>query len=180
MKLMLTQTLKRAPKLFMMAFIAVMLVAGSGCKSKKKAAEAAAAAEEKARIEQEMQAKRQAEEAARRKAEEERLAAERAKADAANSPENKLENYFNAIAGSGTTTSANRSIQEALSMFSGPDAPVLIVISQEGQQKDYDRPTTIKEYLNYLKDTGKSMNKIGDIQYDAAGKITALELVKEY
>jgi hypothetical protein len=166
----------------MMAIIALMLVGGAGCKSKKKAAEAAAAAAEKQRLEQEMADKQQrAEEEARRRAEEERLAAERARAERerANSPENKLNNYFNAIAKAGNSTSANRSIQEAMSMFASPETPVLIVISEEGDQKDYDEPTTISKYLNYLKDTGNNMNRIKEIEYDASGKITVLELVKD-
>ncbi len=175
------QSLSRTSRLTMMVIIAVMLVGGAGCKSKKKAAEAAAAEAEKARIEQEMAAKQRAEEEARRKAEEERLAAERARAERerANSPENKLNNYFSAIAGAGNTTSANRTIQEAMSMFASGETPVLIVISQEGDQKDYDEPTTITKYLNYLKDTGNNSNRIQEIEYDAAGKITVLELVKD-
>ncbi len=178
----LIKSLSRTSRLIMMVIIAVMLVGGAGCKSKKKAAEAAAAAAEKERLEQEMAEKQRAEEEARRKAEEERLAAERARAERerANSPENQLNNYFKAIAGSGNTTSANRSIQEALGMFASPETPVLIVISQEGDQKDYDEPTTISKYLNYLKDTGNNMNRIQEIEYDSAGKITVLELVKDY
>ncbi len=163
----------------MLGIIAVALLGGSGCKSKKKAAEAAAAAEEKARIEREMEAQRRAEEeAARRKAEEERLAAERARAAAAeNSPERRLEKYFDAIASG--TGSSNKNIQEAMSLFASPETPVLIVISEEGGQKDYDRPTTIQEYLNYIKDTKNNNNRIFEVKYDAAGKITELELIKE-
>jgi hypothetical protein len=164
----------------MLGVIAVALLGGSGCKSKKKAAEAAAAAEEKARIEREMEEKRraEAEEAARRKAEEDRLAAERARAAAAeNSPEKRLEKYFDAIASG--TGSDSRNMQEAMSLFASPETPVLIVISEEGGQKDYDRPTTIKEYLNYLKDTKNNVNRIFEVKYDAAGKITELELIKE-
>ena len=63
-------------------------------------------------------------------------------------------------------------------MFASDETPVLIVISESGGIKDYDRPTTIKQYLEYLKDTGKNVNRIGNIQYDSAGKITELELIK--
>ena len=174
-------SLSRVSRLALMVIIAAALLGGAGCKSKKKAAEAAAAAAEKERLEQEMAERQRAEEEARRKAEEERLAAERARAERerANSPENRLNNYFRAVANSSSGTSANRSIQEALGMFASPETPVLIVISQEGGQKDYDEPTTITKYLNYLKDTGNNSSRIQEIEYDAAGKITLLELVKE-
>ena len=171
--------IKRSARYLMLALMAAALLGGAGCKSKKKAAEAAAAAEEKARIEREMEEKRRAEEeAARRKAEEERLAAERARAEAAaNSPERRLERYFDAI--SDGSASASKSMQEALGLFASPETPVLIVISEEGGVKDYDRPTTIREYLNYLKDTKNNVNQIGEVKYDSSGKITELELIKK-
>ena len=75
-------------------------------------------------------------------------------------------------------TNAINQINEALSLFASPDTPVLIVISESGGQKDYDRPTTIKNYLNYLKDQKKNINKISDVKYDGSGKITELELKK--
>jgi len=56
---------------------------------------------------------------------------------------------------------------------------VLIVISEENGQKDYDRPTTIRDYLNYLKDQKKNFNKISNIQFDGSGRITELELTKQ-
>ena len=157
----------------------VLLVFASGCKSKKKAAEAAAA--EKARMEQEAKLRKQQEDEAKRKE-----ADEKAKRDAeareleakATAPKAKLGQYFESIANSGSTTSANSSINEALTLFASPQAPVLIVISESGGQKDYDRPTTIMDYLNYLKDQKKNMNKISDLKFDGAGKITEVELRK--
>ncbi|MEJ2003941.1 MAG: hypothetical protein P8X57_03035, partial [Cyclobacteriaceae bacterium] len=143
--------IQRSFRYLMLAIMAAALLGGTGCKSKKKAAEAAAAAEERARLEREMEEKRLAEEEARRRAEEERLAAERARAEAAEkSPERRLNRYFDAIAASGSSSS----IREAMSLFASPETPVLIVISEQGGVKDYDRPTNISEYLNYLKDTG--------------------------
>jgi hypothetical protein len=162
-----------------MTMIIGMVAVGSGCKSKKKAMEAAAA--EKARLEQEAALKRQQEEAAAREREAEerarREAEERKRAEAA-APREKLEQYFGAIANSGNAASANRSISEALTLFASDETPVLIVISESGGAKDYDRPTTIKQYLEYLKDTGKNVNRIGNVQYDNSGKITELELIK--
>ena len=169
--------IQRSFRYLMLAVLAAALLGGSGCKSKKKAAEAARAAEEKARLEQEMEAQRRAEEEARRKAEEERLAAERARAEAdENSPERRLSRYFDSIAATGSSGT----IRDAMSLFASPDTPVLIVISEQNGVKDYDRPTTIKEYLNYLKDTRNNSNRIGEVKYDSGGKITELELIKEF
>lgn len=88
----------------------------------------------------------------------------------------KLENYFNSVAAAGNTAIANQTIQEALSMFSNQETPVLIVIHEENGIKDYDEPTTIKKYLEYLKDTKKNLNFISDIRLDANGKVSELEL----
>ena len=160
-------------------WILVLMICFTGCKSKKKAAEAARAAEERARMEQEAnlrkeeeQRKREAEEQARRDAE------ARQQQSAASEPKSKLNQYFQSIASSNNVASANSSINEALALFASPDTPVLIVISEENGQKDYDRPTTIRQYLNYLKDTKNNANTISDLQFDNAGKISEVELKK--
>jgi hypothetical protein len=153
----------------------------SGCKSRKKAMEASNAAAEKARIEQE--AARKAEDQKMKEAAE---AAERAQREAesrqsevdTSAPKIKLSNYFNSIAGAGNTASANSSINEALSLFASPETPVLIVISESGGMKDYDKPTNIKNYLNYLKDQKKNINSISNLTTDGSGKITEVELKK--
>ncbi|WP_192349211.1 nucleoid-structuring protein H-NS [Algoriphagus sp. Y33] len=88
----------------------------------------------------------------------------------------KLENYFNSVAAAGNASIANQTIQEALGMFSNQETPVLIVIHEENGIKDYDEPTTIKKYLEYLKDTKKNLNYISDIRMDANGKVSELEL----
>lgn len=157
-----------------------VLLVTTGCKSKKKAMEAQAAAE-RAKMEQEAALKRQQEEEARKKAEADdkaRRDAEAAKNDKASAPYSRLGQYFEAISNAGSITSANSSISEALTMFASADTPVLIVISEENGQKDYDRPTTISAYLNYLKDQKKNANKIEKLQFDSAGKITEVELRK--
>ncbi len=163
-------------------FICLLLI-GSGCKSKKKAMEARNAAE-KARIEQEAADKRKKEEEEARKREADERARAEAEAEAkrksaSSTPTAKLDQYFNAIAASGTPASANSSINEALTMFSSPETPVLIVISEEGGMKDYDKPTTIQAYLNYLKDQKKNLNTITDVKFDASGKITEVELTRK-
>lgn len=156
----------------------VLMICFTGCKSKKKAAEAARAAEERARIEQE--AKLRSEEEQKRKDEEAaRAEAERRQQElVSNAPKAKLNQYFQSIASSNNAASANSSINEALTLFSSPDTPVLIVISEENGQKDYDRPTTIRQYLNYLKDTKNNAASISNLQFDSSGKITELELKK--
>ena len=174
--------ISRLPRLFVTVLLCGLLIV-TGCKSKKKALEAQAA--EKARMEQEAAAKKQKEEEeARRKREEDekaRAAAEeeaRLKAASA-TPTAKLDNYFNAIASSGNPSSANSSINEALTMFASGQTPVLIVIAEENGQKDYDKPTTIQDYLNYLKDQKKNLNTITDVKFDGSGKITELELTRK-
>jgi hypothetical protein len=90
-----------------------------------------------------------------------------------------LEDYFASIAKSQSTSEANLFINDALKLFSSTDAPVLIIISKTMDAVDYDRPTTILNYLNYLKDTGNNINRINDIKYDEMGKIKELELIKK-
>ena len=89
-----------------------------------------------------------------------------------------LTNYFNAIANASSTTSANNSINEALALFSTSSAPVLIVIHRDGDVVDYDKPTIIKDYLNYLKDQKKNINRIETMELDSNGKIKSLELIR--
>jgi hypothetical protein len=175
----MTTRIRNSSRLIMSVLILLLIVLGTGCKSKKKAMEAAdkkrdkeyleqqAAAAEKQRLADE-QAKKEAEERARREAEAKNV-----------EPKQKLDGYFNSISSASNPTSANTSISEALGMFASPQTPVLIVISEFNGQKDYDRPTTIVDYLNYLKDQKKNMNKISNIQYDASGRITELELTKQ-
>jgi hypothetical protein len=174
--------ISRSSRLFVTIAICLLLI-GSGCKSKKKAMEARNAAE-KARVEQEAADKKKREEEEARKRDAEQRAKEEADAEAkrkaANStPAAKLDQYFNSITGSGNVASANSSISEALTMFASPQTPVLIVISEEGGAKDYDKPTTIQDYLNYLKDQKKNLNAISDIKYDGSGKITEVELTRK-
>ena len=90
-----------------------------------------------------------------------------------------LERNFNAIARSGSVSQANRAINETLGLFESPNVPVLIIIKQNAGFNDYDRPTTIEKYLNYLKDQKKAAEKVFDIKYNANGKINELELIKK-
>lgn len=140
-----------------MLMAVLVLLAMGACKSKKKAVEPAPAPE----VKEEVVKPAPAPVPVVRSAEE--VAVE------------KLENYFNTIATSSNATTANQSIQDALGMFSNQETPVLIVIHEEGGVKDYDEPTTIKKYVDYLKDTKKNLNYISDIRL-VGGKVTELEL----
>ena len=156
-----------------------LLMGAFSCKSKKKLAEAEA---EKARQEQ-MEAERQAraeEEARRQQEEEERLAREREAAEAANEPTQKLNQYFNAISNASSSTAAERSINEALTMFSSGDVPVLIIIYENEAENttDYDEPTTISKYLQYLKDVKRQPDTVKSMKFGSNGKITELILKK--
>ncbi|MFH1937421.1 MAG: hypothetical protein ABIK52_07660 [Bacteroidota bacterium] len=94
----------------------------------------------------------------------------------------KLESSFQSIADAsraGNTSMANNLIEAALNYFSAPDVPVLIIISKQGAIVDYDKPTTVNNYLNFLKDQKESRNKVESYQLDAAGKIKELDLIKK-
>lgn len=110
----------------------------------------------------------------------EKLAREREEALRREGEEKKdLDDYFDLIAGSTNLATSNRYIGEALQLFATEDVPVLIIVSRSGDIVDYDRPTTIKKYLEYLKDQKVIRNKIENVVYDANGKITELELIKK-
>ena len=90
-----------------------------------------------------------------------------------------IESNFNSIARAGSVSQANRVINETLSLFESPNVPVLIIIKQNQGFNDYDRPTTIENYLNYVKDQKKATEKVFEIKYNANGKINELELIKK-
>ena len=111
------------------------------------------------------------------KAEEERLAAEKnAKIEAADVV---LGRNFTTIANASSVNQANSVIKETMALFESPNVPVLIIIKQNAGFNDYDRPTTIEQYLNYVKDQKKATEKVHQIKYNANGKINELELIKK-
>ncbi len=94
----------------------------------------------------------------------------------------KLESSFQSIADaskSGNLSMANSLIESALNYFTAPDIPVLIIISREGSIVDYDKPTTINNYLNFVKDQKENRNAVDSYQLDTAGKIKELDLIKK-
>ncbi len=112
---------------------------------------------------------------AERKAEEERL--KREEAAAAKSEFEVLDNTFKGIAGAGSFDASNQQIDAALQQFASPDVPLLIIISQAGGFNDYDRPTTISKFLNYLKDKKEYKYEVESVKRDGLGKITEIELI---
>ena len=123
------------------------------------------------------EAKRKAEEEARRKAEEERR--RREEEERQKPAKLSLNDYFTRIIGAANATEANNYINQALGLFASPETPVLIALGVFGGERDYDKPTTIKKYLEYLKDQKKNLNTIDNIKYDAGGKIMELELMRK-
>ncbi len=90
-----------------------------------------------------------------------------------------LERNFSSIAHASSISQANRTINETLGMFESANVPVLIIIKQNAGFNDYDRPTTIEKYLNYVKDQKKATEKVFEIKYNSNGKINELELIKK-
>ena len=115
-------------------------------------------------------------ERAQQEEEERRAAEEREKANAADAV---LGRNFSSIARASSVSQANRLINETLEMFESPNVPVLIIINQSSGFNDYDRPTTIEKYLNYVKDQKKATEKVHDLKYNSNGKINELELIKK-
>ena len=117
--------------------------------------------------------------------EKDRLDRERAEAEAANNPppvepslKTSLAQSFGRIANAGSVDAANREINQTMSLFASSEAPVFIIIGMFDGQPDYDEPTTINNYLNYLKDQQKNPNRIYKMETNSSGKITLLELIK--
>ncbi len=115
---------------------------------------------------------------AERLAEEEKLRLEEeARLKAAESKYQNIDNQLSAIALAPNVDMANNHINTALQQYATPDVPVLVIISQVGGFNDYDRPTTISKFLNYLKDKQQYQYKVEAVKRDGLGKITELELI---
>jgi hypothetical protein len=92
--------------------------------------------------------------------------------------EGQLHDYFYAIANATTTDAANKSITDAMSLFSNPNAPVLIIFYKADGKESYDEPTTIIKYLNYLKDTKNNKATVEEMVKDSNGRIKEIVLRK--
>lgn len=152
--------------LFNGILILALVVGFSSCKNKKKMSEVSDTQEVKEQIEEELGEDDMEDSEPEREAVKEPTKSQ------------KLENYFTAISNASSATSASGSISEALTMFSTPNAPVLIVIYRGTGNPDYDEPTTIKKYLEYLKDTKNNKAVVEEMVLDDYGKIKELVLKK--
>ena len=151
--------------------LAAVVVGASSCKKNKKIAELSDPEAEKEKIEQDMEAQEEVEATPETKPLPLNLPAKLTE-------EQKLNNFFTSIADASSTSAANSSINEALTMFSSPDAPLLIVFYEANGKASYDEPTTIEKYLNYLKDTGNANARVEEVVRDADGKIKEIVLKK--
>lgn len=121
--------------------------------------------------------KQQEEEARRREAE--RLEQERREKER-QTQQKPIQQALIDIATAPNLRTANERITETLKMFESNNVPVLILIHEEGDTKDYDRPTTIQRFLELIKDQKRYNNDVENVRYDAAGKIIELELRTRY
>ncbi|WP_296619830.1 nucleoid-structuring protein H-NS [Marivirga sp.] len=167
--------MNKLKSIFRLTALCLILSAGLfACKSSKKMADASNDADSTEQQERpddttvDLESPKDSETAEEAKASEEEMA-------------NRLDNYFNAIANSSdNTTKANSNINEAKSMFASPNVPVLIIINESTDgTKDYDEPTNILDYMNYLKDQGKNLNDIYKVKTNDRGRITELELIRK-
>lgn len=166
------KSILKVPTIRYAVWMVVLAVAVSSCKSGKKAAQVTTTDTEQ-RPEEVVERMIDTSEA------DKELMNQSKKPELPKSTTESLSGYFDAIANASSTASANSSIQEALTMFASPMVPVLIAIYYGPDDVDYDEPTTIDKYLNYIKDQQKNANKINDIRTNDAGKITELELIKK-
>lgn len=162
---------RRVLNVLLVAFMLPALVifttsCGSSKKAKAKAAEEARMAKEK-----EVRLKREQADKKRRE-DEERQRAMRA-------PYQKIEEYFAKVSAAKNIESANTAIDQAMNLFSSPDAPVLIIIKKTGDIIDYDKPTNARQYFDFMKDQKKAFNKVEKLEMDANGKIKEMILITQ-
>lgn len=156
--------------IILLFLLPTMMLMSNGCGSSKKAKAKAA---EEARLAKEREERLKREEADRkRREEEERQRAMRA-------PYQKMEDYFNKVSKATSVESANAIIDQAMNMFSSPDAPVLIIIKKTGDIIDYDRPSTARQYFDFMKDQKKAFNKVEKMELDSNGKIKEMILITQ-
>jgi hypothetical protein len=94
----------------------------------------------------------------------------------------KLENSFQGVADAskaGNSSQVMSLTKSTLQLFSSEDAPVLIIISREGSIVDYDKPTNIKRYLEFLRDQKVNRNAVDAFELDGSGKVKSLDLIKK-
>ena len=156
----------------------ILMISVHACKNKKKVGEVSDTEAAKEQLEQQMaeEAKIDAEETTDERTETTKKAVATVKPITRSE---RLGNYFQDIAAAQSLNAANATKNKALELFSNPNAPVLIIIFQDCDQVDYDEPTTIANYLDYLKDTKAKPASVEEMVTDDAGKIKELVLRKQ-
>jgi len=95
-----------------------------------------------------------------------------------NAPLNvRLTTLLGQIAAAPNREAANQTIAKALTLFASPKVPVFKIIGVFNGEKDFDKPTDITQYLNYVKDQKKNIYKLQTYKTDANGKISELEMI---
>ena len=85
---------------------------------------------------------------------------------------------FDAISKAADYDTANDVINGMMTRFESPDTPVLIIVAEDQGVKDYDKPTTIQKYLEYIKMQKRYEMNVDEVVRNADGKITRLVLRK--
>jgi len=128
-----------------------------------------------AKVEAKLKAERANQDAERLRAEEEaRRAAEDAEKSKAVLPQ--LQRLMTQIANAPDIEFADQLIRQCLQLFESEKTPVLILVYSREGMKDYDQPTTALRYLERIKDQKTFSHRIENIQLNASGKISELEL----
>lgn len=162
---------KRFLNLLLVAcMLPAMVVFTTSCGSSKKAKAKAA---EEARMAKEKEERIKREQADRKRREDEE------KQRAMRAPYQKIEEYFGKVSAATNIESANAAIDQAMNLFSSPDAPVLIIIKKTGDIIDYDKPTTARQYFDFMKDQKKAFNKVEKLEMDGNGKIKEMILITQ-
>lgn len=159
---------KWARIIFISMILPLAVINTTGCGASKKAKAA-----EEARLAKEREERIKREEADRKRREEED------KKRAMRAPYQKMEDFFQKVASAPNIDAANNMIDKAMTQFASPNTPVLIIIKRTGDIIDYDKPTTARQYFDFMKDQKKAFNKVDHLDFDSDGKIKEMVLITQ-
>ena len=160
-------------------FLLIIILLGSiySCGTNKKAISETKAKEErlkKEKLDKAKQMRLDNELKVKAEVERKRIKLEKDKTDNKQVLIQKLESLFNEL------SKGKDKKSELVALCSSSDVPVLIIINDKNGKKDYDQPSTIKKYAEYLMDTKNFNTKIKDIKVDNYQKISKLVLIKKF
>lgn len=89
-----------------------------------------------------------------------------------------LENYFEAFSRIDISdeTARQTHLEMGFKFFESADTPVLTIVNELNGKAVYDKPTSIEQYLDYLKHTKQNPHTIYNFELNEQGKISKLEL----